>query len=84
MAKLMEKPEGLKVTVNMEGIPLTLFRNGSPERITKVYQHWHVVEQWWGEEVSKEYFTVKTSRGLVYDIYRDVLTNSWYLGHIRD
>lgn len=84
MAKLMQKPEELRVTANMGGVPLTLFRNGSPERITKVYHHWHVVEQWWGEEISKEYFTVKTSRGLVYDIYRDTLTNSWYLSRIHD
>ncbi len=84
MTKLMEKPEELKVTANMDGVPLSLFRNGSSERVTKVYQRWRVVEQWWGEEISKEYFMVKTGHGLVYDIYRDVLTNSWYLSRIHD
>ncbi len=84
MAKLIEKPQEVKVTVNINGIPLILFRNGNPERITKIYHHWRVVEQWWEEEIPKEYFTVKTSRGLVYDIYRDTLTSSWYLSRIHD
>lgn len=84
MTKLMEKPEELRVVANIEGVPLNLFRNGKAERVTKVYQRWRATEQWWGEEVLKEYFTVKTSRGLVYDIYRDTLTNSWYLSRIHD
>ena len=83
MAKLMEKPEELRVTVNVEGIPLTIFRNGKGERVTRVYQHWRVAEEWWGEEVPKEYFTVKTNTGLVYDVYQDVLTDSWYLSRIH-
>lgn len=83
MAKLIDKPEELRVTVNVEGVPLTLSRNGKGERVTKVYHHWHVTEQWWEQEVPKEYFTVKTSSGLVYDIYRDGLTDSWYLSRIH-
>ncbi len=84
MTKLMEKPKELRVTINVEGIPLTLFRDGKGERITKVYQHWRVAEQWWEQEITKEYFTIKTSAGLVYDIYRDELTDSWYLSRIHN
>jgi len=84
LAKLLEKPEELRVSVNVQGVPLTLVRNGGAQRITKVYQHWRVVEQWWGKEILRNYFRVKTNRGLVCDIYRDMPTGCWYLSRIHD
>ena len=84
MARILEKPEELKVSVNMQGVPLTLVRNGDNQRITKVYQNWRVAEQWWGKEILRNYFKVKTNRGLVYDIYRDMPGGGWYLSRIYD
>jgi len=84
LARLLEKPEELKVSVNMQGVPLTLVRNGDNQRITKVYEQWRVAEQWWGKEILRNYFKVKTNRGLVYDIYRDMPGGSWYLRRIYD
>ena len=83
MAKLLEKPEELRVSVNIQGVPLTLVRNGGAQRITKVYQNWRVVEEWWGKGILRNYFRVKTNRGLVCDIYRDMPTG-WYLSRIYD
>lgn len=83
MAKLLEKPEELRVSTNIQGVPLNLFRNGKVERVTKVYQRWHTTDLLWGHESSKDYFRVKTSSGLVCDIYRDIIANSWYLGRIH-
>ena len=84
MAKLLEKPEELKVSVNIQGVPLTLVRNGVAQRITKVYQRWRAVEQWWGKKILRNYFRVKTSRGLVCDIYRDMPAGCWYLSRTYD
>ena len=84
MAKVLEKPEELKVNVNVQGVPLTLARNGEKQRVTKVYQHWRVAEEWWGKEITRNYFRVKTSKGLVYDIYRDMPNGNWYLSQIYD
>jgi len=84
LAKLLEKPEELKVSVNIQGVPLTLVRNGEAQRITKVYQHWRAVEQWLEKEILRNYFRVKTTRGLVCDIYRDMPTGCWYLSRIYD
>jgi len=84
LAKVLEKPEELKVNVNVQGVPLTLARNGEKQRVTKVYQHWRVAEEWWGKEITRNYFRVKTSKGLVYDIYRDMPNGNWYLSQIYD
>ena len=82
MAKLLEKPEELRVTANIEGTPLTLSRNGKSERVTRIYQQWRVSEQLFEQEDLKNYFRVRTSKGLIYDIYRDTASNSWFLGRI--
>ena len=84
MARLLEKPEELKVSVNMQGVPLTLVRDGEKQRVIKVYEQWRVAEEWWGKEIIRNYFKVKTNRGLVYDIYRDMPGGNWYLSRIYD
>jgi hypothetical protein len=82
MAKLLEKPEELRVTANIEGTPLTISRNGKAERVTRIYQQWRVSEQLFEQENLKNYFRVRTSKGLIYDIFRDTASNSWFLGRI--
>lgn len=84
MAKILEKPEELKVRVNIQGIPLSLARDGDRQRITRVYEEWQQVEEWWGKEMSRHYFRIKTNKGLVCDIYRDMPGGGWYLSRIYD
>lgn len=81
MANLLEQPEELKVTANIEGTPLTVSRNGKPERVTRIYQQWQVSNEIQEQDNLKNYFKVKTSKGL-YDIYRESISNSWYLGRV--
>jgi hypothetical protein len=82
MAKLLEKPEELKVTANIEGTPLTITRDGKAERVTRIYQQWRVSEQLFEQETLKNYFRVRTSKGLIYDVFRDMVSNSWFLGRV--
>jgi hypothetical protein len=84
LAKVLEKPEELKVRVNVQGVPLALARNGEKQRVTKVYENWQTIEEWWGKEITRNYFRVKTSKGLVCDIYRDMPDGIWYLSQIYD
>lgn len=84
MAKLLEKPEQIKVSSNVKGVPLSITRNGKSEKITRIYEHWRVADEWWGREIKRDYFRVKTSRGLACDIYHDSVANSWYLSRIHD
>lgn len=81
MAKLLHKPEELKVTINIEGTPLTVTRNGKAEHVTKIYQQWHTSDR---PEATKHYFRVRTNRSHIYDIYRHSMSNLWYLERIYD
>jgi len=84
LVRILEKPEELRVRVNVQGVPLTLVRDGEKQRITKVYEQWRVAEEWWGKEILRSYFRVKTNKGLVYDIYRDMFNDCWYLSKVYD
>lgn len=79
MARLLEKPEELKVTANIEGTPLTISRNGKSERVTRIYNQWRAPDELSVQETSKHYFRVRTSKGL-YDIFKDTASSSWFLG----
>jgi hypothetical protein len=84
LAKILEKPEELQVTMNVKGTPLTLARNGEKQRVTRVYESWQKVEEWWGKEITRNYFRVKTNKGMVCDIYRDMPDGSWFLSRIHE
>ena len=77
MTRLSKNPEEIKVTSNIKGIPVGLTRAGKREKVTAIYDRWYI-------ETEKYYFRVKTSPGLVYDIYHDVVNNYWYLAKIHD
>lgn len=84
MAKQLEKPEEIKVTANIRGLPISITRNGRRERVAAIYEHWRLADEWWGNEVERDYFRIKTSAGSVCDIYRDTPANQWYLSKIHD
>jgi hypothetical protein len=84
MAKLLRKPQEIAVKTNAGGTPLSLFRNGTSERVTALYERWKVTDQWGGEHVERRCFRVRTSTGLVCDIYHEIGTKKWYLSKIHD
>jgi hypothetical protein len=77
MTRVLKNPEEIKVTRNIKGVPLGLTRASKREKITAIYDRWK-------EEPGKNYFKVKTSRGLGYDIFHDVPNDRWCLAKIYD
>jgi len=75
VAEVLEEPEEIRVTANIEGVPVSLSRKGKREKITAIYG-------WWRME-TKIYFRVKT-KGFIYDIYHAVGDKRWYLAKIHD
>ncbi len=84
MAKLINKYEELKVSTNIKGVPLTITRNGKPERVTRIYRSWHDNDDSQDNRFAKYYFTVRTSKGIIYDIYRATSSNRWYLSNTHE
>lgn len=79
----MARPAEIKVSSDTRGMPLSLTRNRKQERITGIYEHWRVADEWWGREIQRDYFRIETSQGVVLDIYHDMAANLWYLDRIH-
>ena len=84
MSRQLEKAEEIEVKTNIAGVPVNLTRNGRREKVIAIYEHWRLADEWWGKEVERDYFRVRTSTGIVIDIYRDSMANRWYLDRIHD
>ncbi len=65
-----------------DAMPLSLVYKGQRRKVVKVYEQWRIADDWWGDEVRRDYFKIETAQG-VCDIYHDTVANRWYLtkGH---
>ena len=84
MSRQLQKAEEIGVKTNIAGVAVSLTRKGRREKVTAIYERWRLADEWWGEEVQRDYFRVRTSTGIVLDIYRDSKSNRWYIDKIHD
>jgi hypothetical protein len=83
MPKTSQKKEQFKVSTNIEGTPVGIVRDAKPERITRIYQQWHRPAEALCDS-SRTYYKIRTSRGLICDIYREGLSQAWRISQIYD
>lgn len=84
MTRLFRQPRQIAVKTNDQGEPVTIYRNGRREQVVSADKRWRVKDNWWRQEVSREYFQIETASGLVGEIYHDLLSGLWYLHRIYD
>ena len=80
-------PEGEQVEMWSKGeTPFGFVWQGTPHRILEVCNRWRVHTYWWepDEIVWREYMKVSTATGLLCLIYRDMLSDNWFLARIYD
>ena len=83
MTRILKQPEPVEVTADERGLPLTVLRKQRRYRVLSMSEHWRVTDEWWGEEVQRDYFRVEMDVGRVFDIYHDVMSDRWYLSGMR-
>lgn len=84
MSKLFHKAIKLEVKEDARHRPISFLHEGGRERIEEILKQWRVTQEWWKKTVEREYFQVRTEAGAVYDLYRDLLSGSWYLQRVYD
>ncbi len=83
MPRTSQRKETLRVSTNIEGTPVSLVRDAKPERITRIYQQWHRPAEDSGDS-NRTYFKIRTSKGVIYDIYREGLSRAWHISRVYD
>ena len=61
--------------------PVRFTWRGKTYCVTEVLERWVVDAEWWGRKVSRVYFRLNTTKGVM-EIYRQ--DGSWMLSHVMD
>ena len=84
MSKLFHEAIILEVKEDIQHRPISFLYKAREECVKEICEQWRVSQEWWRNAVDREYFRVRTVRGIVCEMYRDLLTGAWYLQRIYD
>jgi hypothetical protein len=84
MTRLYQPPQPIEATSDDEGEPLSFEWRGRAHPVLQASSRWRIHLEWWRREIWREYFQVETGGHLTGIIYRDLLTDRWYLERIFD
>jgi len=76
--KPLNTPETIKVEEDAAGQPRTV-RGKRGQRIETIDDYWRLDDEWWRvEPVSRLYYAVRLVSGQKLEIYKDLVTGTWY------
>jgi len=81
MPRMSQKKEQLKVSTNIEGTPVCIVRDAKPERVIRIYQQWHRPAEAPCDS-GRTYYKIRTSKGIICDIYRESLSHAWHISQV--
>jgi hypothetical protein len=84
LTKLLPSPAEIEVRLDAGGEPVHLRWRRWRVGLVAVHNHWRVEEDWWRDEVTRDYYKVQTADGTLCVIYRDRREGKWYLQRIYD
>ncbi len=84
MSKLFHHAITLEVQEDLRHRPIAFLYKGGRQGVEEICEQWRASQEWWKRATDREYFRVRTARGIVCEMYRDLLTGAWYLQRIYD
>lgn len=79
-------PEGVPIEVvqDADGAPLSFRWEGRRHGVCVLSNAWRVDVAWWSDRRWRAYYKLTTDTGLLVAVYRDLLTEAWYLQRLYD
>ena len=71
-------PKEIDVVANSSGEPAAANWNNTRKQVAAIRNVWRVDDEWWREEVSRQYFQVELQNGPVMTVFRDLISDKWY------
>lgn len=47
-------------------------------RVVQVLDTWRIHDEWWREEISRQYYRLELDRGTVETVFQDLVSGEWY------
>jgi hypothetical protein len=79
-------PKGIpvKVRVDPSGKPVCVLWQGQEHRVEQVTRAWLIDDQWWTARIWRVYYRITTDTGLLMVVFRNVLSNHWFIHRLHD
>jgi hypothetical protein len=84
MSRLWTPGQPVNVLADAEGAPHRFRWQGRSHHVTGIAKRWRVDQGWWRWRTWREYYKLYTDTGLLVLLYRDLLTDAWFLQRLYD
>ena len=84
MTRLWLEGEWIAMTLDAEGRPSHFLWRGVTHHVQGIAKVWRVDEEWWRQRIWREYVKLYTREGLLLILYRDLLTERWFVQRLYD
>lgn len=74
----LNSPRPIHVTTDSAGLPVTVRVRAETRRVAHILDEWRLHDEWWREELKRQYFHLEYDDGGVDTIYRDLVTGEWF------
>lgn len=71
-------PREIEVSADNSGIPEAIFRQDKRDLITAVSNTWRIDDDWWRDEISRQYYEVELKDGRLMTVFHDLVSGKWY------
>jgi len=72
----------IRVTMNIHGVPLSFMMDSQRHHVAAIYEQCQETGDEPGRVTAKDYFKIKTNKGLICDIYREREVKLWHISKI--
>ena len=71
-------PKEVQVTANETGEPIAVILKNRQRRVRRIKNTWRIEDDWWKEEIARQYFELDLDSGSSITMFYDLLSRKWY------
>jgi hypothetical protein len=75
--RALNEPRPIKVLIERE-LPVAILREEGREPVEKVQDTWIVQDEWWRQEINRQYYNLLLRNGTLRTVYHDRIADTWY------
>lgn len=74
-------PRPLRVETDRAGRPAAVSLRGDIRPVVAIADHWRIDDEWWREEISRDYLLVELEGGRRVTVFHDLSNGGWFQQH---
>lgn len=75
--RALNEPRPIQVLTEHD-LPVAILRSDGRDAVENVQDTWIVQDEWWRQEINRQYYSLLLRNGTIRTIYHDRITDRWY------